>query len=102
RAVGVGAVWWRLSGRNECHRARALAADLLQHGEIVARTDSEIAGNDLAVVAFGQNSRREASALVARERLLSERQRLRQKRRASLVQPALRIFENQLAVVILD
>jgi hypothetical protein len=55
--------------RNKSDGPRALAADLLQHGVIVARADAEIPGDDFAFGLFGQDSAEEAPAFIAREAL---------------------------------
>ena len=51
---------------------------------------------------FGQNAAEEASALVAREALFPQGQRLRQRRGAGPVQPALGVGEAHLAAIVLD
>src|SRR6185503_7746594 len=74
RTVAVMLFEQLFSCRNESNGAGTLAADLLQHGEVVARADAEIAGDEFALCLFGQYAAEEAAALIAREALCAQRQ----------------------------
>ena len=102
RTVAVMLFGQLFACRNESNGAGALTADLLQHGVVVARADAEIACDEFALCLFGQYAAEEASALVAREALFAQGQRLRERRRAGPVQPALGIGEAHLATIVLD
>ena len=67
----------RFASRNERDSARALPANPLQHRVIVALTDAQVAGNDLALALFWQNPGEVPPAFFAREALLPQRQRVR-------------------------
>jgi hypothetical protein len=58
------------ASREERDRTRALPADPLQHGVVVAFADAKVTGNDRALAFFGQNTGKVSSAFFAREALL--------------------------------
>src|ERR1035441_2212793 len=91
-----------VASRDETDRSSALTADLLQHCEIVASADSQIAGNGLALALFRQNTSKETPAFLARKAFLSQRQGLGQRHSTGGTQPALRIAKGHLAAVVLD
>jgi hypothetical protein len=74
---------------------------LLQHGVVIARTDPQIAGDDLPLAFLGQNAGEKAPALVALKTLFPQGQRLGQGRGAEFLEPAFGIIEDHLAAVIL-
>jgi len=82
--------------------ARALPADPFQHRVIVASTDAQVAGDDLALALLRQNTGEVAPAFLAREALPPQRQRVGQRRGVGPLQPALRVVKDHLAAVILD
>ena len=100
--VAVIALRERPARGNEGDRPRAFAADLFQHRVVVARADAEIAGDDLALGFFRQDTGEEGPAFPALEAFLPQRKGLRQGHGAGLVQPVCRVVEKHLAAVILD
>jgi hypothetical protein len=82
--------------------ARALPADPLQHRVVVALTDAQVAGDDLALALFWQNPGEVSPAFLARKPLLPQRQRVGQGRGVRPLQPAFRVVKDHLAAVILN
>jgi hypothetical protein len=101
-AIAVMLLRQFLACRQKSDGPRALAADLLQHGVIVARADAEIPGDEFAFALFGQDSAEETPTFIAREALFPQGQGLRQRRGAAFAQPALRIVEDHLVALILN
>jgi hypothetical protein len=62
-AVVICALGRLLPFRNERHCACAFASDLLQHGIVVTRPDSQIPGDDFALALFRQNAAEKSSVL---------------------------------------
>jgi len=100
--IVIVALRQRAARRDESDRPGAFAADPLQHRVIVARADAEITGDDLALGFFGQDAGKEGPAFFRLEAFLSERQGLRERHSAWLVQPGLRVCEQHLAAIVLD
>src|SRR6185369_4704019 len=69
----------RAAGGDESDRARAFAADPLQHRVVVARADAEIAGDDLALPLLWQDAAEETPTFLALEGFRLQRQRLGQR-----------------------
>src|SRR5208283_2406822 len=88
--------------RYECHGSGTFAADLLQHGEIVSGADSEIFCDNLPFTFIRQDTGKKSPALVAVKTAFSERQRMGQRNRAGMVQPALGIMICHLTILILN
>jgi len=92
----------RFASRKERDSARALPADPLQYGVIVAFADAQVAGNDRATTLFGENTGKVPPTFFAREALLPQRQRMGQGCCVGLLQPAFRVVKDHLAALILD
>ena len=102
RLLMQGKRGWHFARRQKLERARHVASEAIEKGEIIAARDAERLGRRVPLALFGKETAEERSALATAEWLLAFRQGGRQRRSIDTLEPIGRIGEAEFAVLVLS